>query len=75
VPHLDSGLMRAVRIQSANADLYRPALIDGNDPSRTLSHGWLAARVDEVAATLPPVTSGRRLVQVPLSAEVDIIIG
>jgi acyl-CoA synthetase (AMP-forming)/AMP-acid ligase II len=75
VPHLDSGLMRAVRIQSANADPDRPAIIDGGDSSQTLSHDRLAAGVDEVAATLPPVTSGRRLVQVPLSAEVDTIIG
>ena len=64
----------ALRIQCATADPARPALVDARDPSRTLTHGQLAARVDEVAASLPPVGNGRCLVHVPLAAEVDVVV-
>lgn len=65
----------ALRIQCATADPERPALIDADDPSRTLSHNQLAARVAEAAASLPRVTNGRCLVHVPLTADVDTVIG
>jgi len=62
-------------MQCATAELARPALVDADDPSRTLSHGELAARASEVAASLPPVADGRCLVHVPLTAEVHAVVG
>ena len=64
----------ALGLQRRAADPDRPALIDVDDPSRTLSHHQLAGRVAEVAAALPDVSTGRRLVHVPLTAEMDPVI-
>ena len=64
-----------MRLQSATADRDRPALVDADDTSRTLTHGELTTRVADAAATLPPAATGRRLVQVPLTADVDVIVG
>ena len=62
-----------LRIQSATADPHQPALIDAEDPSRSLTHGQLAARVTEVAATLPDISTGRRLVHLPLVADPAVV--
>src|SRR5215207_4867976 len=72
---MELGLVRTVWLQSAAADHDRPALVDSDDTSRTLTHGELSSRVADAAATLPPAATGRRLVQVPLTAEVDVIVG
>jgi acyl-coenzyme A synthetase/AMP-(fatty) acid ligase len=65
----------ALKIQSATADPARPALVDTDDPSRSLSHGELSTRVSEVAAYLPAVENGRCLVHVPLTTKVDAVVG
>lgn len=67
--------VRAVWIQCATADPDQSALIDADDPSRTLSYERLADRVAAVAGTLPSAATGRRLIQVPLRADVDAVIG
>ena len=72
---MELGLVRTVWLQSAAADRDRPALVDSDDTSRTLTHGELSSRVADAAATLPSAATGRRLVQVPLTAEVDVIVG
>ncbi|TDO44235.1 acyl-CoA synthetase (AMP-forming)/AMP-acid ligase II [Kribbella sp. VKM Ac-2527] len=56
---------------SGTADAHCPALIDAIGP---LSYGALAERVDALAATLPDVDAGRRLVHVPLAARRDLVL-
>lgn len=65
----------ALRIQHPAPDPERDALVDASDASRTLTHGQLADRVAEAASALPPASEGRCLVQVPLHADVDTVIG
>jgi acyl-coenzyme A synthetase/AMP-(fatty) acid ligase len=72
---LDVSPAEALRIHSPIADHSLPALIDPEDTSRTLSYGQLAEQVAEVAATLPDVCTGRRLVHVPLMADTAAIRG
>ncbi len=65
--------MTGLRIQSTTADPEQPALLDCEDPWRSLTHGQLAARVAEVAGTLPEITTGRRLVHLPLTADPAVV--
>lgn len=58
-----------LRLQSVAADPHQLAVLDAEDASGSLTHGQLAAWVAEVAATLPDVRTGRRLVHVPLTAD------
>ena len=58
-----------LRIQSLTADPDQLALLDADAASRSLTHGQLAVRVAEVAATLPDISTGRRLVHLPLTAD------
>jgi len=72
---LDASSAEALRIHSPTVDRSLPALIDPEDSSRTLTYGQLADQVVEVAATLPDVRTGRRLVHVPLTADTAAIRG
>ena len=65
----------ALRLQSTTADAARPALVDTADSSRSLTHEQLSVRVAAVAASLPAAAHGRCLVHVPLTAEVDAVVG
>ena len=62
-----------LRIQSSTADPHELALLDPDDASRSLTHSQLAARVAEAAATLPDITTGRRLVHLPLIADPAVV--
>ncbi len=64
-----------LQLQCPSADVARPALVDAADPSRSLDHGQLAVRVSAAAAALPGTDDGRCLVQVPLIADVDSVVG
>ena len=55
------------------ADPHQPAILDAEDTSRSLTHGQLAARVAEVAAALPDIITGRRLVHLPLTADSAVV--
>ncbi|TCN41794.1 acyl-CoA synthetase (AMP-forming)/AMP-acid ligase II [Kribbella orskensis] len=57
---------------SDTADTDHPALVD---PAGPLSYGALAELVDGLAAGLPEVRTGRRLVHIPLAAERDLVLG
>jgi acyl-CoA synthetase (AMP-forming)/AMP-acid ligase II len=61
----------AAVLVSDTADAHHPALVDAAGP---LSYGALAERVDALAATLPAAHTGRRLVHVPLAAELDLVL-
>ncbi|MEI8406486.1 MULTISPECIES: AMP-binding protein [unclassified Kribbella] len=57
---------------SATAEAHRPALIDA---AGLLSYQALSDRVDALAASLPAVHTGRRLVHIPLAAQRDLVLG
>ncbi|MFI7065175.1 AMP-binding protein [Kribbella sp. NPDC050124] len=57
---------------SDTAETGRPAIVDATGP---LSYRALTERVDALAASLPAVHTGRRLVHVPLAAERDLVLG
>ncbi|MEU4392622.1 AMP-binding protein [Kribbella sp. NPDC023855] len=57
---------------SSTADLNRPVLVDA---AGTLPYGTLIERVEALAAELPGVHTGRRLVHVPLTAERELVVG
>ena len=57
---------------SGTADLHRPVLVDA---AGSLSYGTLIEQVEALAADLPGVHTGRRLVHVPLAAERDLVAG
>ncbi|MGW1345720.1 AMP-binding protein [Kribbella sp. NPDC002412] len=57
---------------SDTAETDHPALVDAAGP---LSYRALNERVDALAASLPTVHTGRRLVHVPLAAERDLVLG
>ncbi|MFC9689093.1 AMP-binding protein [Kribbella sp. NPDC056951] len=57
---------------SAAADTDHPALIDG---AGVLTYAELTERVDALAAGLPAVQTGRRLVHIPLTARCDVVLG
>ena len=65
-------LAPATVLVSGTADAHHPALVD---TAGSLSYGALAERVDMLAAALPDVDTGRRLVHVPLAAERDSVLG
>lgn len=57
---------------SATAEAHRPALID---VAGSLSYEALTDRVDALAASLPAVHTGRRIVHIPLAAQRDLVLG
>ena len=57
---------------SATVEAHQPALVDA---SGSLSYSELTERVDALAADLPSVDTGRRLVHVPLAAEREVVLG
>ncbi|HET6987364.1 MAG TPA: AMP-binding protein, partial [Kribbella sp.] len=65
-------LTPGVVLVSDSAEAQRPALVDA---SGSLSYTDLTERVDALAADLPPVHTGRRLVHVPLVAEREVVLG
>ncbi len=71
-PVLLPGGSRSPLPEAGTVDPSAPALVtlDG-----AVDHGTLRARVDAAAAALPPVTSGRLLVHVPLGATVEEVVG
>ncbi|MET8832463.1 AMP-binding protein [Micromonospora sp. NPDC004540] len=69
---LDPRRVRAAVPVSDTADTHHPALIDS---AGHLSFGELADRVAALAASLPSVQAGRRLVHVPLAPHRDLVLG
>ncbi|WP_350275571.1 AMP-binding protein [Kribbella sp. HUAS MG21] len=69
---LDFKRASATVLVPASADAQRSALVDG---AGSLSYQALSHQVDTLAATLPPVRTGRRLVHVPLAAERQLVLG
>lgn len=61
----------AAVLVSETADARRPALVGAAGP---LSYEALAERVDALAAMLPAAHTGRRLVHVPLVADLDLVL-
>lgn len=57
---------------SGTADINRPVLVDA---AGTLTYGTLIERVEALAAELPGVHTGRRLVHVPLMANRELVLG
>ncbi|WP_433004026.1 AMP-binding protein [Kribbella sp. CA-294648] len=57
---------------SGTADINRPVLVDAGG---TLTYGTLIERVEALAAELPGVQAGRRLVHVPLMATRELVVG
>ncbi|WP_432945680.1 AMP-binding protein [Kribbella sp. CA-253562] len=68
---LDSRRVRAAVPVSDTADPLHPALIDSDGD---LTYGELADRVAALAAELPAVHTGRRLVHVPLAPRRDLVL-
>ncbi|WP_020386247.1 AMP-binding protein [Kribbella catacumbae] len=57
---------------SGTADIHRAVLVDAAGP---LSYGALTEQVDALAASLPAVHTGRRLVHVSLTAKRERVVG
>ncbi|TDD30490.1 AMP-dependent synthetase [Kribbella turkmenica] len=69
---LDLKRASATVLVSASADAQRAALVDD---AGALSYQALSEQIDALAAALPPVQTGRRLVHVPLTAERRLVLG
>ncbi|MFC0623336.1 AMP-binding protein [Kribbella deserti] len=54
------------------AEYHQPALIDA---AGSLTYGELTERVDALAAGLPALRTGRRLVHIPLEASRELVLG